>query len=170
MKTTQKYKPILITILLMLLAVSTAVGYDASTPYQVQLNFIVPTDTTFTVTLAGSETTIDFNPANKNSQDVEPDSQNAGASTPIATINNAGNVAQTFSTNLTAAPYSWASVELSNFSNYATPVTLSATVQTPTGWSSIVAGADVVAYMRADFTNAPGGTNSKTFRLNSTAS
>ncbi len=161
---------ILVGMLIIALLTGTGAAYDASTPYTVAMNFIVPTDSSFTVTLAGSETTVDFNPANKNSQLVEPDSQVAGSSTPIATINNAGNVAQTFSTNLTAAQYSWATVQVSNFSNYATPITLSATAQTPTGWSSIVAGANVVAYMRANFTNAPGGTNSKTLQINSAVS
>lgn len=161
---------ITLLVIAMLLSIGTAVGYDASTPYQVTVNYIVPQDSTFTVTLAGAESTVDFNPANKNSQDVEPDSQNAGASTPIATINNAGNAAQTFGVNLTAAQYAWVAVELSNFSNYATPITISNTVQTPTGWSSVAAGADIVAYMRADFTNAPGGTNAKTLRVNSSIS
>src|SRR3990170_774493 len=88
----------------MLIAFSTAASaYDASTPYTVTINYIVPSDTSFTVTLAGAEVSIDFNPATKDSTLVQPDSQNSSSNTPIATITNTGNVLQDFTTNLTSA-------------------------------------------------------------------
>ena len=145
-------------------------AYDANSPYTVTVNYIVPNDTTFTVTLAGAESSIDFNPGNRNSTNVEPDSQNAGGSTPIATIVNTGNIPQTFGVNITSAQYAWVAVTLSNSNDYSNPITLSATKQTPTGWSSISAAASIDAYMKADFTDAPGGTLSKTMEINSSVS
>ncbi len=156
--------------LIMMLMIPAGMAYDAGTPYTVTLNYIVPSDTTFTVTLAGAESTIDFNPTTKDSANVEPDSQNASGSVPIATISNTGNVAQNFSVNLTTAQSSWAVVSVSNFSNYATPITLSNIAQTPTGWTNVAASANVVSYMNATFTNAAAGTTAKTLQINSAAS
>ena len=170
MNTIQKYKPLLATILLVLMSISTAVGYDAETPFQVQVNYIVPSDTSFTVTLAGAETTIDFNPATKDSANVEPDSQVAASSIPIATITNTGNLNQNFSVNLTAEQPAWVVVSVSNYNDYATPITLSAVAQTPTGWTAIAADATCYAYMKGTFTDAVAGTTSKTLQVNSAAS
>jgi len=156
--------------LMMMLMIPTSMAYDAGTPYTVTLNYIVPSDTTFTVTLAGAESTIDFNPASMNSADVEPDSQSAAGSTPIAVIYNAGNLNQNFSVNLTTAQVSWAVVSVSNFSNYATPITLSDTSQTPTGWTNVPMTTSVSAYMKATFANATAGTTAKTLQINSAIS
>jgi len=155
--------------LIMMLMIPGSMAYDAGTPYTVTLNYIVPSDTSFTVTLVSPETTIDFNPATKDSADVEPDGQIAASNIPMATISNTGNLNQNFTVNLTAAQEAWAVVSLSNFSNYATPITLSNTAQSPTGWTGIVASADVVAYMKATFTDAPQGTTAKTLQINSAA-
>ena len=91
-----------------------ALGYDASSPYTVTLNWIVPYDTTFTVALAGAETTIDFNPANKSSLEVEADSQSDG--TPIITVTNAGNVNANYSALITADKPTW--VTLKGYNSY----------------------------------------------------
>lgn len=156
--------------LIMMLMIPSSMAYDAGTPYTVTLNYIVPSDTSFTVTLALSETTIDFNPATKDSQNVQPDSQNAPASTPIATITNTGNLNQNFSVNLTATQASWVTVNVSNFNDYATHVLLSSIAQSPTGWTNVAASSNVFAYMTANFTNAVQGTTPRTLQINSVAS
>lgn len=86
----------------------TASAYDASNPYTVTLQWDVPTDTTFGVNLAGAEITIDFTCPDATEDLIEPDSQSASGSTPIATVDNDGNVAMDFSCNLTATKPSWA--------------------------------------------------------------
>lgn len=156
--------------LMLMLMIPASMAYDAGTPYTVTLNYIVPSDTSFTVTLAGAETTIDFNPATKDSANVEPDSQVAASSIPIATITNTGNLNQDFSVNLTAAQPAWVVVSVSNYNNYATPITLSAVAQSPTGWTGIAADALAYAYMKGTFTDAPSGTTAKTLQVSSAAS
>ncbi len=156
--------------LMMMLMIPASMAYDSGTPYTVTVNYIVPSDTSFTVTLAGAETTIDFNPATKDSANVEPDSQVAASSIPIATITNTGNLNQNFSVNLTAAQPAWVVVSVSNYNDYATPITLSAVAQTPTGWTTIAADAACYAYMKGTFTDAIAGTTSKTLQVNSAAS
>ncbi len=159
-----------VAIALMLFTVMPSIAYNADTPYTVTLNYIVPSDTSFTVSLAGAETTVDFNPATKNSTMVEPDSQNAAGLVPMAKITNTGNLNQNFSVNLTTAQVAWAVVKVSNFSDYATPITLSDTAQNPTGWTVIATSNEVWGYMYANFTNAPQGTTAKTLQINSQAS
>jgi hypothetical protein len=156
--------------LVLMLMIPAGMAYDSGTPYTVTVNYIVPSDTSFTVTLAGAETTIDFNPATKDSANVEPDSQVAASSIPIATITNTGNLNQNFSVQLTTAQVAWAVVSVSNYNNYATPITLSAVAQSPTGWTAIAADASTYSYMKATFTDAPSGTTSKTLQVNSAAS
>ncbi len=159
-----------LTTLAVLMLSIPGIAYDANTPYTVTLNYIVPSDTSFTVSLAGAETTVDFNPATKDSTMVEPDSQNAAGLVPMAKITNTGNLNQNFSVNLTTAQVAWAVVKVSNFSDYATPITLSDTAQNPTGWTVIATSNEVRGYMHANFTNAPQGTTAKTLQINSQAS
>ena len=155
---------------MLMLMIPAGMAYDSGTPYTVTVNYIVPSDTSFTVTLAGAETTIDFNPATKDSANVEPDSQVAASSIPIATITNTGNLNQNFSVQLTTAQPVWVAVLVSNYNDYATPITLSAAAQSPTGWTVIAADASVYAYMKGTFTDAPSGTTAKTLQISSAAS
>lgn len=168
-KTIKQAAILLISILLMSTPVLATSG-SANTPVQYTVNYILGIDTAFTVTPAGAETSMDFNPANKNSQNVEPDSQVASTSTPWAVITNDGNVAQTFSVNLTAAQASQVSVNISNTNVYTQMILLSDTAQTPTGWASVAAAGTASLYATANFTNLPGGTTSKTLQINSAQS
>lgn len=157
---------ILLVLLALVASIPTATAYDADAPYTVTMNFIIPADTTFTVSLAGSETTIDFNPATKDSTDVEPDSQVASASTPIAEITNAGNVPLNFSINLTAAKPSWVVVSADDTNSSAAATSFDTTAFADAGWQDVAASATVNVYMWADFTAAVGGTASRTFQIN----
>jgi len=156
-------------VISMMLLFGTASAYDASTPATYTINYIVPSDTSFTVTLVGGETSMDFNPATKDTADVEPDGQIAGSSTAWATITNTGNLNQNFGVNTTATQPSWVAVIISNASTYTNPITLSNTVQIPTGWTNIVSLGTVKIYAKATFTAAVAGTTTRTLRINSSA-
>lgn len=166
----KKLNSVLLTVMMlgMVFGMSGVMAYDASTPYTVTMNFIVGSDTSFTVALAGVETTIDFNPASSNSKEVEPDSQDAGGSTPILVITNAGNVAQDFSHDVNQTLPTGTNV------SYSTTNTVDWTKEIlPTGTTidtSVAAAGTVDVYMWANFTNADAGTTEVIYRINSTAS
>ena len=162
---TETNKTIVAVIVALLLITGTAFGYQAGSPALYTINYIVPQDTTFGVSLAGAETTMDFNPANNNSKNVQPDSQVIGSDTPWATIGNNGNGALTFSVNTTAAQPSWVDVSISNSSTMSGNVSLSATAQTPTGWTSIAAGDEVRLFANGNFTAAVAGTTQRTLEI-----
>ena len=159
----------LLTIFLgmfLILGLSSVYAYDSDTPYTVTMNFIVGADTSFTVSLAGAETTIDFNPADLNSKEVEPDSQNAGGSTPMLTITNTGNTAQNFTAGLQTAKPSWVAISYNtaNTVNWSKTVTDSfATVDT-----GVASAGTVDVYYWANFTSADAGTTARTYQINST--
>ncbi len=166
----------LMVVLLVTASIPLAWAYDSSAPYTVTINYIVPVDTTFTVTLAAAQIDINFEPVKvgnvgaSNAQNVEPTNQSAASSIATAEIINAGNVAQTFSMNLTAAQFSYVVVIASNNSDYSNPVTLSDSAQSPTEWANVAASGTVALYLQADFTDAPLGTTSKTLQINTIAS
>lgn len=102
------YKKIAIVLAVMISFMSAVVALDASTPYEGTVKWIVPSTTTFTVTYAGAETTVDFDTCFSGGDDVtngEPDSQSASGSTPIIEVQNTGNVNLDFNVSLgTAKP------------------------------------------------------------------
>jgi len=145
-------------------------AYDADTPYTVTMQWIVPSDTSFTVSLAGAETTIDFddNVVDKDSKYVQPDSQDNSTSTPIAEITNTGNQNLDFSCNLTATKPSWAVLMVNNATDLATATTFDTTAVTIQ--DNVAAAATVDMYLWTNLTNADAGTTSRTFQINSVAS
>lgn len=161
-----KCKKLIFAALAVLLISGTAMGYDANTPFTVTMNFIVPSDTTFTATLAGTETTIDFNPATANSIGVQPDSQDNSTSVPIVNITNAGNVNANYSVNLTAAKPSWVTLKANSGTDYATATAFDTTAVELAGWQNIVPSTVAPVYLWADFTSAVGGTTVRTFQIN----
>jgi len=166
-------KLLLLPILMVLITMSVmpAGALDADTPYTVTMNLIIPSDSTFTVALAGSETTIDFNPTTKDSTEVEPDSQVAsGDTTPIAVITNAGNVNLNFSVNLTAAKPSWVVLKAHSDGTYASATTYDTTAIELTAWKDITPTSTADVYLWADFTSALGGTTQRTFQVNTVIS
>lgn len=165
-----KNKTVLMFVLMSVLSLTSfALAYDASTPYTVTMNFIVGEDTTFTVALAGAETTIDFNPADQNSKNVEPDSQVRATGTPIATITNAGNTNLDFSNNVTTAMPSFAAVSHESTNTSITWANTLSTTASSLATSVAPAGTAEV-YMYANFTSATAGTTPRTYQINSVAS
>lgn len=159
-------KAVLMVLMIFVVSAPGATAYDADTPYTVTMNFIVPSDTTFSVELAGAESTIDFNPATKDTKEVEPDSQDDGGSTPIAVITNDGNLDMNFSINLTAAKPSWVDVYASEGNTFASAEAFD-TVELPlAAWNDTAPAGTADIYLWANFTAAEGGTTERTFQIN----
>lgn len=147
-----------------------AMAYDSGTPYTVTMQFVVASDTSFTVALAGSETTIHFNPATKSSTQVEPGSQNAAGTTAMAVITNTGNVNQNYSINLTTAKPSWVVLKASSANSYGGASTFDTAALRLSGWNNTAPAGTASVYLWADFTDATAGTTTKTFQINTALS
>ena len=155
----------ILVMLVGLLMVSGVFALDAGTPYTLTIQWIIPSDTTFTVDLAGAESTIDFNPATKTETDVEPDSQDYGASTPIVTITNTGNTALNFTHNVSAVPAYAVLWAYSNNTDTNVAVSEGASVNQVGGDVGI---SEVVQiYMWTNVTDATAGTTSETYQISS---
>jgi len=143
-------------------------AYDSSTPYTVTVNYIVGEDTSFTVDLAGVETTIDFNPTTLNDKEVEPDSQNAGGSTPILTITNTGNVNLDFTRGLNTTNPAWVVLSMNNANSVDWSQIVNDTFVD--GDTSIASASSSEWYFWANFTAADSGTTARLLQINSSAS
>ncbi len=155
-------------IISVLIATTTPVfGYDANNPASYTVQYIIASDTSFGVSLCGSETQMNFNPATRNSKLVEPNCQAISSNQPWANITNQGNLAENFSTNLTALNPNWVDLYVASSPSMTGQVTVINTELSPTGWNNVVSGNSVELYARANFTNALGGTTSNTIKINS---
>jgi len=156
---------VILTGLMFMFGIAGVYAYNSESPYTVTMNFIVGEDTSFTVALAGSETTIDFNPATANDKEVEPDSQDDGGSTPIETITNTGNVnlALTHELNVTTdfVAVSYNAENTVDWTKILNSTTSSINASVPSSET-----ADV--YMWANFTAADSGTTAVLYQINST--
>lgn len=144
---------------------SLALAYDQSTPYSATMKWIVPSDTTFTVSLCGAETTIDFdtNLTSSTQVQVEPDCQNAPAGIPIMNITNSGNINMNFTCNLTAPSPSWAYLYVNNNSNFLTAKIVNVTAVTIA--NGVATSGTSLVYVWTNVTNAVQGTTTKTFEV-----
>lgn len=152
----------------LLFGMSGVCALDADTPYTVTMNFIVGADTSFTVELAGAESTIDFNPTTASSKEVEPDSQDDGGSTPIATITNTGNVNLNITHELNESKPSWVVISYSNENSVDWTQTLSDTSVIVN--DTVPASETTQVYLWANFTSADEGTTVRTYQINSSTS
>jgi hypothetical protein len=153
---------VIASLLLSVMTSGFVMAYDTSNPYTVTLNWIVPSDTTFTVALAGAETTIDFNPINKSSLEVQADSQ--ADVTPIVTITNQGNILADYSAEVTGTLPSWVTLKGKNSYDYSTADTLSNSTNITI--QANVEGGDTAEYwLWSDFTEAPKGTEESSFQI-----
>lgn len=166
----KKLNSVLLTVMMlgMVLGMSGVMAADADTPYTVSMNFIVGDDTSFSVVLAGAETTVDFNPTTKDDKEVEPDSQDAGGSTPILVITNDGNTNLDFAhlLNTTAPEGTNISYATTNAVDWSQEL-LTAATTIDTG---VAAAGTVDVYLWANFTDAASGTTEVLYQINSTAS
>ena len=143
-------------------------AYDASTPYTVTVNYIVGEDTSFTIALAGVETTIDFNPTTLNDKEVEPNSQVAETSTPILTITNTGNVNLDFSRGLNTTNPAWVVLSMNNANSVDWTQIVNDTF---VDGDTVIASASTSEwYFWANFTAADSGTTQRLLQINSSTS
>lgn len=158
-------------VMLGVFMVSGAYAFDQDTPYTVTVNFIVPSDTTFTVSLAGAETTVDFNDnvavGSGTQTEVEPDSQNASTSVPIINITNAGNLNLNFTTNLTTSKPSWVTLKVSNDTVYGSSTSFDTTAVLVE--ENVPSGNSVSMYLWSDLDRDSWvqGTTARTLQINS---
>lgn len=141
---------------------------DASSPYTVTLKWIIADDTSFSVALCGSETTIDFDDHLDNqttATNIEPNCQNASTSTPIATITNDGNIDLNFTCNLTAAIPNWATLTVNDENTYTGGLSFNTTAVLIN--HTVSASADTDVYLWTNVTSADTGTTERTYQINS---
>jgi hypothetical protein len=145
-------------------------GYDANNPASYTVQYIVPSDTSFAVSLCGAETLMKFNPANKNSKLVEVDCQNKASNQPWANITNSGNQNLNFSTNLTQSNPAWVELYIGSSPSMADQIIVTNSELSPGGWNNVAPDNVVQLFAEANFTDAPGGTTPGTIRINSEGS
>jgi hypothetical protein len=124
-------------------------------------------DTSFTISFAGSETSVDFdnNIISKSVTNAEPDGQSANASIPIIIIYNDGTVYIDTSCNLTATKPAWATLKVCNTSSVGDATEFDTTA-TPFA-TRIAPSSSEDMYMWTTTTNADGGLTSRTLQTNS---
>jgi hypothetical protein len=142
-------------------------GLNQNNPASYTVNYIIPSDTSFTVTLCGSQTAMNFNATNGSSKSIEPVCQSKATNTPWANITNIGNLNLNFSANLTASNPSWVVLNLASNPAMSDQIIVTNSAQSPAGWLSVAPGGAVQLYSLANFTNAPQGTTSTTLNINS---
>lgn len=148
-----------------ILALSIVFALDADTPYTVTMNWIVPSDTTFTVSLPDGESTIDFNPASGTEDYVQPDGQNNDTGEPVINITNAGNVNLNFTNNLTASKPAFATLMSNNDPNHLNSTAFDTTAVLIE--EDVAPAAVVAVYLWTNITDATGGTTARTYQINS---
>lgn len=144
-----------------------ALALDTNNPAEYTINFVIPSDTSFTVTVCGSQTAMNFNATNGNSKSVEPLCQSKANNTPWANITNSGNLNLNFSTNLTAANPSWVVLNIGSNPTMSDQIIATNSPLSPAGWLNVVPGSTVPLYSSANFTNAPRGTTSMALYIRS---
>ena len=144
-----------------------ASAFDANTPWTGTVQWVVPSDTTFSITWASGETQVDFddNLTSQTQSGVQPDGQNNATSTPIITIDNDGNQALNFTCNLTAAKPTWAVIKTNNETSYSGATTFDTSAVTVNASVAIAQSTDM--YLWTDVTSAVQGSTSRTLQINS---
>ena len=138
---------------------------DADTPWSGTVKWTIPSDTSFTVTLAGGADTIDFNASGTTDVRVEPAGQDNSTSTAIIVITNTGNQALNFNMSVPEGCPSWAVLRIGNTTTFG-----DSTVVNKTGHivgTAIAAAGTQDVYMWTNVTSAPIGMVSKTAYINS---
>jgi len=141
---------------------SSETTYDSSNPFSTIVLWSIPSDTAFTVTLAGGETEVVFTASSTTQSLIEPDSQDASSNQPIITITNNGNVNLNFTINLTSAKPSWAVIKVSNQSDHTTATEFD-TVRVVIN-SSVPPGGSTPMYLWTNITSATSD-ETRTFKI-----
>jgi len=102
---------VVVAMIVISMIASTAIAYDADNPWTGTVVWSIPSDTSFIVTFAGSQTQINFTASSATQSLIEPDGQDAANNTPIISIENTGNTNLTLKINLTSTKPSWATIK-----------------------------------------------------------
>lgn len=141
-------------------------AYDASAPYSNFVDWVISSDTTFTVSEGGGAEKVVFSPASKNETYVEPTGQSSGV--PIFTVTNAGNCDLNFSCNLTTGKPTWAVIMVND--EYVNSTADVFNVTEVTFNTTVSAGDSTPMYLWTNVTNAVAGTQNRTIQIHSVAS
>ena len=152
-----------------ILCIGAASAYDASNPFTCDIRWVVPSDTTFSVSWPGGESSVDFddNLTAVTQSGVQPDSQNNATNTPIINITNDGNQALNFTCNLTTAKPAWAVIKVNNETSYTGATAFDTTAVIVN--ASVAVGETTDMYLWTDVTSATPGTTERTLQINSVA-
>ena len=138
-------------------------AYDSNNPWTGTVLWSIPSDTSFTVTFAGSQTQINFTASSATETFLEPDGQDATNNTPILTIENTGNTALDFYINLTSSPPTWAELR-----GDATPNASNALLIGTSGFAiEVNPGNSTPLYLWTNITNATAGDTTRTLMISS---
>ena len=157
----------IVVSVLSVMSITTVAAYDADTPYSVTLQWVVPASTTFTVTLAGAESTIDFDDeiTAATVSLAEPDSQDNSTSTPVIQIENIGNVALNFTNELNASTPTWATLYVGLTVDPGAATEFNST--TPVEFKADLAASGTQdVYLWTTITSATAGTTQRTYYIN----
>lgn len=149
--------------LLVLLAIPIAIAYDASSAYTVNMRWIIPVDTTFSISISEAKTTIDFNSGTTTASWLEPQGQNSSQDVPMLNITNDGNVFMNFSNNLKTAKPSWATIAVSNVTGNETSRNFDTTAILIA--PHVPAGNSVNVYLWSNITSASAGTTTREYNI-----
>jgi hypothetical protein len=149
---------------LMILALGVSALNDANTPYTIDIRWIIPSDTSFTIEVCNSASTIDFNPASKTQSYLQPGCQNNNTNIPIINITNSGNVNQNFSHKMNEAVPTWVtSLKGGNNGTYIEAESFSTSkVYLQKG---VTPGSKVPVFLWSDVTDALGGTYEREYEI-----
>ena len=148
-----------------------ATAYDASNPYSNFVEWTIPSDTAFSVSVAAGQEKAVFAPASKTETDVEPTGQSDGI--PIFTVTHMGNINLDFKCNLTTTNQSWAIIKVNDAYVPYDADAFNTTLQTFN--ISVTPGNSTAMYLWTNVTDAPpgdggDGTHNRTLRIYSVAS
>jgi len=174
MEKIEKISAIVISAMVVISGIaSTAIAYDADNPWTGTVLWSIPSDTSFTVTFAGSQTQINFTASSTTENLIEPDGQDAANTTPIITIENTGNTELDFYCNLTSAKPSWATIKVRALSPGVVPDQADAIEfnTTPVAFLGFVnSGQQRAVYFWSNITNASGGDTTRTLMISASIS
>jgi len=166
-----KEKILLMLIALAILTIPTSAlnqQGSATSPATISVNYFVASNTNFWVNTSDpSQTMLNFT-TRRIQNDVQPEGQNSSVNSPWATIQNVGDVSQTFKAKLGSANPSGLSLYLSNNSDYSGQVLVNPTTAVgPTAWSNVAPGGLVAAYFRLNASGATDGTYTNALQISS---
>jgi hypothetical protein len=158
-----------IIVCMLLITTGVAMALDATAPYSVQMQWYIPSTTTFTVELGGSAADIVFNSTETTKVGVQPRGQDNDTNVPMVTILNNGNVALNFTHNVSGGgAIAGVTLKFSNATKYNDAITLTIGAATAVKINESVApNAKAVVYFWTDFAAYTPANNTRIYQIQS---